>query len=118
MRSRSKRSISTSPMSEEPSECAGLIRLGTEAEEDVTSGLLSSAIVLRPDSTPGLTQIVVIVAYVHTTGLTNTHKNLVPSEDLSSARNVCGVMGTTTGDHSVLIAPNCHPRQSTVCRVY
>lgn len=53
----------------------------------------------------------------HTTGPTNTHKNLVPSEDLPSARNVCGVTGTTTGDHSVLIAPNCHPRQSTVCRL-
>lgn len=54
-------------MSDEPRECAGLMRLGTEAEDDVTSGLLSSAIVLRPDSTPGLTQIVVIV---HTTGPT------------------------------------------------
>lgn len=69
----------------------------------MTSGLLSSAIVLRPDSTPGLTQIVVIV---HTTG--PTHKNLVPSEDLSSARNVSGVR-STTGDHSTRLAPACHP---------
>lgn len=48
---------------------------------------------------------------------TSTHKNLVPSEDLSSARNVCGVI-STTGDHSARLAPTCHPRQSQVRRVY